>query len=908
MKRTILSSLMLMCLFTSILAQRATPIPDVLDRKITEAARIQTEYSPEQVFLFTDRDIYSAGDTIWLNVWSLAGHSLLPEGKSRIVHVDLIDANNKILQDLLIEIVGGVGSGAFYISENLDKEGIFRIRGYTLWNLNFGNDYVFYKNIPVWKKTDAENNNLKNKKYEAVLVGNRTILKKIRNTNTSETLAAPEEEEPFLLPDIQFLPEGGKWYAGIPSRIAFKAISPDGYGVELKGDIIDENDSVITEFNTEHLGMGSIMMIPEKNKKYRARIITGQTFPLPEVYDSGAGIQINPFRNNRISGTIYFTPDMVSPNAEYYLTTGTADDIRTQVIYADKPRVSFEIPFSELPGGITEFTLFDPYANPVAGRICFVPSDTRLINMEWTSEIVTATVPGDGSGSVLNLTLKTTSAYDNKPVSSLVSLALTDSLYSPVDEARATLRSQMLLSGMLKGKVENPDYYFANPYDSIYRNLDLVMLTHGWRNFMSIPDTSAFTLGKYNNFNISGRVSNAFNSGIKQPLALIAQGEYSFTNETISDNKGHFMFENLPLTGMTYISLVATTKKNKVKNFNIGIEVASIPTAKKPDISELDMPWSISETTALLDEFKKRKDNEQAFLDSLTRIPGMQYIDPVTITAQRFIKGSYNRNKPGNADIILDDKELGKYDMFTDMMDVLQNEFPGFGMGWFGNPSANGFRYFSKSIKSNYIPLFAYYDRPVYFRVDGFDMVDYIKAATTPPSGFIISDYLLSERLEILKEALSSISVSDLEGIEIMTNPNYTWIYNNIINPETIDPDIKKPVYIEITTKTGTGHNYIMSRTGIKNLRMRGVSIPKEFYTPKYIPEEYADRFQYHRKPTLYWNPAIATNNEGVAKISIPVGSNYPRTLQIISEGHNLRGKIGSGMQTIKVGTGKGAW
>ena len=910
-----------MCLYINMLAQMMAPVLDTLEKKIIEIGKRHIIYSPEQIFLFTDRDVYSAGDTLWFNAWLLKDQTLTPESNSRLLYVDLIDAENKILQGLLIKIENGTGSGTFYLPENLSKEGIFRIRGYTQWNLNFGNEYIFRKNIIVWQKDLTGNNpQANNRKYDILTSGNKTIFKRIKETGKKDIPgeSLSDEKTQSLLPDLQFLPEGGKWYAGIPSRMAFKAISQDGYGVDIEGEIVDENDSIITTFRTKYMGMGSITMVPQKGKNYKARIITGQTFPLPEVHNSGVGIQINPFKNNRISGTIYFTEDLISNtnNAEYYLVTNTAGYIYTNVFIANKQMIDFEIPIKELPGGITELTLIDPDVNPIVGRICFVPAATRQINMEWTSEIVPAPVPEDGSGSVLNLTLKTTSAYDNKPVSSSVAVALTDEQVSPIDETQLTLRSQMLLSGMLKGKVENPDYYFANPYDSIYKNLDLVMLTHGWRKYTEFPDTSSFNLNTYNSFNVSGRVSNALNSGIKQLIVLLAQGDHTFVTETTSDSVGRFIFKNLPFKGMTYINLIAPNKRGKIKKFNVDIEVDSIPTAQKPDIGEPDISWSVNETTSLFNEFREREKIEKSLFDSLTRMPGITYIEPVTITANRIIKGSYNRNKSGNADIVLDNKDLDKYDSFTDIIDVLYNELPGLSIGWFGDPIFDsniggtlftggekivGYNFFSKVRRSGYAPLFAYYNRPVFFLVDGFNLLLYMRQIINTQN----YDYGNIQSFDLSNNALSSISVCDIEGIEVMIDYKYTWIYNNGVSNS---PNIKKPIFVEITTKSGYGPTQFFPEAGFKDFRIKGAHTPKEFYTPKYMPEDYADRFDYHQQPTLYWNPSLTTDSLGIAKISIPIGSNYPRTLQIISEGHNLKGKVGSGFQTIKVGTGKGAW
>jgi len=41
--------------------------------------------------------------------------------------------------------------------------------------------------------------------------------------------------------------------------------------------------------------------------------------------------------------------------------------------------------------------------------------------------------------------------------------------------------SGLLLSGEIRGRINNPAYYFRNNSDSVLKNLDLVMLTHGWR-------------------------------------------------------------------------------------------------------------------------------------------------------------------------------------------------------------------------------------------------------------------------------------------------------------------------------------------------------------------------------------------------------------------------------------------
>ena len=64
-----------------------------------------------------------------------------------------------------------------------------------------------------------------------------------------------------------------------------------------------------------------------------------------------------------------------------------------------------------------------------------------------------------------------------------LSVAITD---AEVDGNRPwddNIITSLLLTGDLHGYVKNPYYYFQNNSDSLAQQLDLVMLTHGWRRF-----------------------------------------------------------------------------------------------------------------------------------------------------------------------------------------------------------------------------------------------------------------------------------------------------------------------------------------------------------------------------------------------------------------------------------------
>src|SRR5690606_33147727 len=75
--------------------------------------------------------------------------------------------------------------------------------------------------------------------------------------------------------DVQFFPEGGDLVEGLPSRVGFKAIGPDGQSLPISGIIKDNDQQEITVFETLHAGMGVFTIQPEPGRTYHAEI----TFP-----------------------------------------------------------------------------------------------------------------------------------------------------------------------------------------------------------------------------------------------------------------------------------------------------------------------------------------------------------------------------------------------------------------------------------------------------------------------------------------------------------------------------------------------------------------------------------------------------------------------------------------------------
>ena len=102
---------------------------------------------PDKIFVHLDKAFYVSGETINYKVYFLNEENI----NSRIVHVELVGANDSIYQDQINLISDNTASGKFKLPITF-KEGNYLFRCYTAWNINFGSENIFYKVIPVYNE------------------------------------------------------------------------------------------------------------------------------------------------------------------------------------------------------------------------------------------------------------------------------------------------------------------------------------------------------------------------------------------------------------------------------------------------------------------------------------------------------------------------------------------------------------------------------------------------------------------------------------------------------------------------------------------------------------------------------------------------------------------------------------
>ncbi|MBE0654424.1 MAG: hypothetical protein IH594_11535, partial [Bacteroidales bacterium] len=113
--------------------------------------KLQNQYSwyPQQkAYLHTDKFSYNADERIWFKAWVVDATSHEPDKLSTNLYIDLLNPSGFVVQTRLIRLENASGHGSFALQDTV-PEGLYRIRAYTNWMRNTGEDYFFHKDIYI---------------------------------------------------------------------------------------------------------------------------------------------------------------------------------------------------------------------------------------------------------------------------------------------------------------------------------------------------------------------------------------------------------------------------------------------------------------------------------------------------------------------------------------------------------------------------------------------------------------------------------------------------------------------------------------------------------------------------------------------------------------------------------------
>ena len=277
---------------------------------------------------------------------------------------------------------------------------------------------------------------------------------------------------------IIIFPEGGDLVEGGLCNIAFKAMDDRGLPAMVRGTIQDDAGKTLASLSTLHDGMGVFTMEGYAGRSYFANVQfpdgSIQKVTLPGFKKSGMIVQVNALPDKEVELKIAFVGDPQKYRGVLMAAFQNNGLINTYPFQLSRGTNVFSIKKSDFSTGILRLTLFTADGLPQAERVVFINNHDQL-RLSLKADTL--------SFKHRSKSQFTFAAGNNSlPAAGNFSVSVTDA--DVIDDIPGEdIYSSLLLTSELKGNIYRPAYYFTNSSDTLQKQLDLVMLTNGWRRF-----------------------------------------------------------------------------------------------------------------------------------------------------------------------------------------------------------------------------------------------------------------------------------------------------------------------------------------------------------------------------------------------------------------------------------------
>ena len=856
----------------------------------------------EKIYLQLDGKVYSAGNIVWFKSIVTNAYTHFPSSLSRVLYVELISPDERILEKTLIKLENGIGEGFFYLGNDLEK-GQYLIRAYTEWDKNFGLDFFFEEYIQVFTteaegETPARNitlnkensdefrlqacfdplviDSLHKNELTVILIfddkkdtlsvkrGKDKLYRidyKIDNENQFATLQLKTSNyqtysktivfnREYL--DLQFFPESGELVHGLTSKVGIKAIDSNGQGKMVQGNIVDNRDSVVTSFKSNFLGMGSFVLHnADSTKTYFARLSSQLTenqyllYPLPAVVVLGNVLTVTE-EDKEIKLAIrsnYLGNDSIW--LRFSLRGISFFEKKYGLINGE---LNLTLTGHQIPEGIIVFTMLDNNKKPVAERLYFNEKPNSRINIELsTNKVVYA------KRELTELSIKTSDATENPIKANLSVLVVNKKQLGTMQKMRQNILSWFLLDSELRGEIENPGFYF-NSDSCMHEPLDVLMLTQGWRKYHYAKPYNNLPFKPEKSLKVSGHVSGLLSAKKSKEAKLLmftfGNSKNAYSLET--DSLGNFEFILDDEYGQKMNVLIHSSDvKGISRNYTVSLDNIISPPVnynRAKAVEEVD-----SFINAYIEKNEERQKVDEAFpLDS-----GNIFIEEVEVKAYKLTPArKLVMQRYGTPDVIIDGKDILEKEQKWSfgLYSVLLFNFPG------------------------QVRITNVFGGDLYAHVIGSEstlvLVDGIPAK--------IYDY----------HSIPYIPPSEVSSFEIIRcAPDFNGLFFEVFG-HAPDPPFLCGSIIAIYTRSGKGILGARKPDGYVKATVPVFSAPREFYAPKYENLQKDDRNKPDLRALIDWEPILKTDSLGIAKTSF-YNADIGGEMMIVVEAISDKGEIG---------------
>jgi hypothetical protein len=835
---------------------------DELTRFIQALEKFSKNISHEKVYLHFDNTSYYQGDPIWFKCYVVTPEQHQLGGVSKTLYVELLNPGGEIVDKRILKIENGQCHGEFTLNRLPFYSGFYEVRAYTKYMLNFGDDMMFSRLFPVFDKPKTEGAFEERKMRQSKkwgLTGPRgggLYLMKREGPLTEKKV------------NLRFFPEGGHLVQGVASRVAFEATDESGVPINVTGVVMDDAKQELCRIEVLHEGRGVFTYTPNAgNRKDVAEVeYEGKkySFDLPSCLPEGVAMDVdNLSYPDSIGITLRKSRNMPAEMYGVSIISGGKLQSGFSVWLADD-EVRFKIDKTQFPSGVSQITLFNEEGEILADRLIFTNDHSFL-------EIKAKTDRSDYKPyELVNMDFSVADDEAN-PVQTTFSLSVRDG--SNEVDYKHNILTDLLLMSEIKGYVRDPSYYFEANDDMRRTALDVLLMVQGWRRYSwkQMTEVENFEIQNHPEQGIEthGKVVTLAKEkprpGVDVSLLLHQKGDTidssDFLVESfVTDQQGRFSFV-LDVSGRWNMTL-SVMEKGKRKNHLIFLDRIFSPDPAR--YRHTDMQINIAEniTEEIIDE--EMPDDEEAGDAESSSVANQDSIAKLGIDERVHaipeVEVKAKRSGKERGILFARSTSVSHYDVAAEMDNIIdRGEYLTDNIHDFLRKMDENFvfkkggAFFTDTIFQNVV-----FEEVQYKAKTPIFIVDYEGHSHTTDATFSKIDFNTYQRIKL--SAIKSIYINENASVICQYLPrdvpcvDLLDIYGCVVFIE-LYPDE------QLSAKPAKG---------VRKTSLEGYSAVKEFYSPDY--SELPPEPDYRR--TLYWNPAVITDESGKAKIQFYNNSN----------------------------------
>ena len=472
----------LFMLFTFLVATGAVHAQGSLELMANRLRDFGARVPQEQVFLHLDNTGYYLGDTLYYKAYVSRGDNGRPTNLSGILYCELLNDDGYLVERQMIALEKGEGYGNFSLADTTLYAGYYELRAYTKWQLNWGvteqphsqwaEKYFFSKDMARDYYRDYE------KLYSRVFpVFDRPLAPGDFSQDMTLRPLAAYYKNPADDPEttLQLFPEGGSLVAGLKQRVAWEVRNQQGRTLEGTLRVTTPDGQVIAS-ETINRGRGIFEVTVPASQRLTAEFTPSTSHDNPtgtlpattmlKAEDDGVALRVD-------TDTAGISISCATAGLASQEELGITVMCKGILMHFQKiDAAPIHLPLSK--AGVYQVTVFNQDGRVYADRLCFyLPSGFQSSNVTFSG-------------------VKTGNYSAFEPVAielhgapgASMSVAIRDAAKSEYVYDTGNMLTESLLSSQIKGFVPQPQWFFQKDEPQRRQALDLLLMVQGWRRYV----------------------------------------------------------------------------------------------------------------------------------------------------------------------------------------------------------------------------------------------------------------------------------------------------------------------------------------------------------------------------------------------------------------------------------------